>query len=178
MDAEETRISQAQALDREGDHFYVLGQDAGSDEETKRCYKEAAKLYRKAANRHSANAMDSLGNCYYLAHAVEKNHKTAAEWYRKAADNGIVSAMQNLVLCHDRGHGGVTAEEAARWAAAAVATTTAAAGKLTLCEPETRERERDANSRATLSMSIHTFAHHITPYRTSWSTNCCSTSSL
>jgi TPR repeat protein len=51
-------------------------------------YKEAAKLYRKAAEQGVATAQYNLGKMYIDGKGVEKDYKEAAKWFCKAAEKG------------------------------------------------------------------------------------------
>ena len=66
---------------------------------------EAAKWYRKAAEKNNPEATLSIGVCYHLGKGVEKNLQEAVKWYRKAADLGNGAAMWNLGCCYEKGEG-------------------------------------------------------------------------
>ena len=66
---------------------------------------EAAKWYRKAAEKNNPEATLSVGVCYDLGKGVEKNLQEAVKWYRKAADLGNGAAMWNLGRCYEKGEG-------------------------------------------------------------------------
>ncbi len=79
-------------------------------------YKEAAKLYRKAAEQGHAQAQNSLGFMYSEGHGVEQDYKEAVKWYRKAAEQGHAQAQTNLCIMYSEGYG-VEQDyyEAAKW---------------------------------------------------------------
>ena len=66
---------------------------------------EAAKWYRKAAEKNNPEATLSVGVYYHLGKGVEKNLQEAVKWYRKAADLGNGAAMWNLGCCYEKGEG-------------------------------------------------------------------------
>jgi TPR repeat protein len=62
---------------------------------------EAARWFRKAADRGHANAQNRLGNIFQLS----KQYAEAAVWYRKAADQGHTQAQISLGLLYEGGLG-------------------------------------------------------------------------
>jgi TPR repeat protein len=59
-------------------------------------FKEAAKLYRMAAEQGDAHSQVSLGFMYANGEGVEQSHKEAIKWYRKAAEQGDEDAIVAL----------------------------------------------------------------------------------
>jgi len=79
-------------------------------------YREAAKLYRKAANQGHARAQLSLGLAYQRGLGVPQDYAAALKWYRKAADQGYVYAQFHLGYIYDEGNGvPQDYREAAKW---------------------------------------------------------------
>ena len=68
-------------------------------------FQNAAKYYRKAAERGHAMAQKNLGNCYLDGKGVEKDPAEAVKWYRKAAEQGLAMAQTNLGVCYANGEG-------------------------------------------------------------------------
>lgn len=66
---------------------------------------EAAKWYRKAADRGNAEAQCSLGRMYVLGMGVPEDAAEAAKWCRKAADQGDAAAQYNLGVMYAKGEG-------------------------------------------------------------------------
>ena len=66
---------------------------------------EAAKWYRKAAEKGLASAQHNLGLCYDNGEGVPKDEAEAAKWYRKAAEQGYAEAQCDLGLCYHKGEG-------------------------------------------------------------------------
>ncbi len=56
-------------------------------------YKEAARLFRLAAEQGNAEAQLALGYAYYSGQGVPKDYKEAVHWYRLAAEQGGVRAQ-------------------------------------------------------------------------------------
>ena len=59
-------------------------------------YSEAAKWFRKAAEREHGRAQTNLGSMYELGQGVPKNYAEAVKWYRRAAEQGYAVAQYNL----------------------------------------------------------------------------------
>jgi TPR repeat protein len=57
---------------------------------------EAAKWFRKAAQKNLARAQFRLGHCYENGEGVAKDPVEAAKWYRKAAEQNYAEAQCNL----------------------------------------------------------------------------------
>lgn len=66
---------------------------------------EAAKWYRKAADRGCSEAQFRLGYCYYHGQGVKQDYEQAVFWYRESAEQGNASAQNNLGLCYYHGDG-------------------------------------------------------------------------
>ena len=64
-------------------------------------YKEAARLFRQAADLGDADAIKNLGVCYEYGRGVGKDYKEAARLYRQAADLGDADAIKNLGICYE-----------------------------------------------------------------------------
>jgi TPR repeat protein len=89
---------------------YKDGQGVGKD------HREAAKWFRKAADRGFAEAQCWLGFCYEGGQGVTADAVEAAKWYHKAAEQGQVTAQHNLGLCYANGRGVAKDEaEAVKW---------------------------------------------------------------
>jgi TPR repeat protein len=79
-------------------------------------HREAARLFRLAADQGHAQAHCCTALCYYRGEGVQQNLETAARWYRLAADQGQADAQANLALCYSRGDSLIqNLETAARW---------------------------------------------------------------
>ncbi len=65
----------------------------------------AANLFRQASLQGHANALNSLGYCYYNGAGVTKDINEAVRLYRLAVDKGNVFAQYNLGLLHKNGSG-------------------------------------------------------------------------
>ena len=70
--------------------FYHNGEGVNKDLE------EAARWFKKAAERGDALIQCSLGGCYMLGQGVERDLTTAVKWYRKPADQGNAQAQHSL----------------------------------------------------------------------------------
>ncbi|MEL6718348.1 MAG: toll/interleukin-1 receptor domain-containing protein, partial [Bacteroidota bacterium] len=68
-------------------------------------YEEAAKWYRKAADRGYNIGQFNLGVSYDNGHGVKQDYQEAINWYKKAADQGYASAQYNLGVIYDNGKG-------------------------------------------------------------------------
>jgi uncharacterized protein len=68
-------------------------------------YAEAARWYRKLADKGYTSGYDKLGRMYYLGRGVPQNYTEAARWYRKAADRGDGFAQSNLGRMYNHGQG-------------------------------------------------------------------------
>ena len=61
--------------------------------------KQAAFLFKRAADQGHAKAQYKLGLCYEKGEGVKKNLTKAIQYYTLAADQGNTKAQQNLALC-------------------------------------------------------------------------------
>lgn len=66
---------------------------------------EAAKWFRKAADKGHADAQHSLGYMYAQGKGVLKDDAEAVRWYRKAADQGSALAQCSLGFMYGEGRG-------------------------------------------------------------------------
>jgi hypothetical protein len=57
---------------------------------------EAARWFRKAADKGFAKAQYNLGNMFDQGRGLAQSDVEAARWYRKAADQGHVQALHKL----------------------------------------------------------------------------------
>ncbi len=79
-------------------------------------YVEAAKWYRKAAERDVARAQFNLGVLYEEGKGVKLDYVEAVKWYRKAAEQGDVRAQNNLGNMYRNGYGvKLDNDEAVKW---------------------------------------------------------------
>ncbi len=62
-------------------------------------------LFQQASGQGHANALNSLGYCYYKGLGVVKDLNEAARLYRLAADKGSGFAQHNLGICYKNGQG-------------------------------------------------------------------------
>jgi len=79
--------------------LYYGGRDVAQD------YREAAKWFRRAADRGDPAAQFYLGIMYAKGQGVPQDHAEAAKWYRLAADRGNPEAQYNLGLAYATGEG-------------------------------------------------------------------------
>jgi len=68
-------------------------------------YREAVKLWKKAANQGDAEAQLNLGLMYDNGQGVKQNYVKAVKWWKKAANQGDAEAQNNLALMYDNGQG-------------------------------------------------------------------------
>jgi len=68
-------------------------------------YAEAAKWWRKAAEKGYAPAQCELGLAYYYGLGVNLDYAEAVKWYRKAVEQGNAAAMCCLGVCYRTGNG-------------------------------------------------------------------------
>jgi TPR repeat protein len=66
---------------------------------------EAAKWYRKAADRGHADAQFKVALMYSMGKGVPQNDAEAANWCQKAADQGQADAQHTLGLMYATGRG-------------------------------------------------------------------------
>ena len=86
----------------------------------RKCYTEAVKWFRAAAEQGYADAQFILGCCYAEGDSVKQDAEEAVRWYRAAAEQGYAGAQLNLGCCYAKGDGvKQNAEEAVKWFRAA-----------------------------------------------------------
>lgn len=79
-------------------------------------YTEAAKWFRKAAERGHAVAQNSLGEMYKSGKGVRHDNVEAAKWFRKAAEQGLADAQYSLGMLYFIGEGVEQSDvEALKW---------------------------------------------------------------
>ena len=77
---------------------------------------EAARWFRKAADRGLAAAQNNLGAMYDNGRGVKRDDAEAVRWFRKAADQGLAAAQANLAIMYGNGRGVKRSDaEAVRW---------------------------------------------------------------
>jgi TPR repeat protein len=103
-------------LDAELEQWYLMGEKYYLGEGVAKDVAEAAKCFRKAAERNHAKAQRCLGNCYCFGEGIAKNCVEALRWYRKAAEKNDAGAEFRLGCCYREGEG-VTKDymEAVKW---------------------------------------------------------------
>jgi len=67
--------------------------------------REAARLFRRAANKGHADAQCELEACYRLGKGMPQDDDEAARLYRRAADQGHTLGQFNCGKCHDQEKG-------------------------------------------------------------------------
>lgn len=95
---------------------YIVGLMYSNGEGVIQDYFQAAKWYKKAAEKGLASAQSMLGIMYRSGTGVPQNYDQALEWCRKAAEQGDADAQSSLAGLYDQGQG-VTQdhEQAAKW---------------------------------------------------------------
>ena len=71
-------------------------------------YNEAAKWFKKAAQRGYAKAQINLGIMHAKGEGVTQDYKKAVKWFKKAAEQELAPAQYNLAGMYDKGEGGDT----------------------------------------------------------------------
>ena len=66
---------------------------------------EAARWYRRAAEKNNADAQFALANAYSIGRGVPVNPQQAMKWLTQAAKNGHVTAMMSLAGLYETGLG-------------------------------------------------------------------------
>lgn len=100
--------------DPAGMYLYALCLEEGWG--VKQNFKEAEKLYRKAAESDLPFACAALGDFYYYGTRGKSNYSEAVKWYRKAAELGDADAQFALGICYHEGEGVKrNPTEAVRW---------------------------------------------------------------
>ena len=89
---------------------YYYGNGAPKD------YAEAARWFRKAAERGHASSQLYLGLSHYDGSGLPQDYVGAASWYRKAAEQGNAIAQKLLGDCYAKGNGvNPDLPEAVKW---------------------------------------------------------------
>lgn len=83
----------------------VLGMTYALGKATSQNDAEAAKWYRKAAEKGFTVAQYELGIAYDNGKGLKKNYAEAVKWYRKAAEQGFIEAQTNLGYAYEKGQG-------------------------------------------------------------------------
>ena len=65
----------------------------------------AVELFKEAAMRGNAEAMNSYGMCFFTGDGVGQDDSVAVRWFRASAARGFPPAMDNLSACYDLGRG-------------------------------------------------------------------------
>mmetsp|Transcript_40136 Transcript_40136/g.99184 ORF Transcript_40136/g.99184 Transcript_40136/m.99184 type:complete len:100 (+) Transcript_40136:133-432(+) len=68
-------------------------------------HREAARLFRLAANQGHASAQYMIGNAYYEGEGEVQNHREAARYFQLGADQGHALAQYLIAQCYNRGEG-------------------------------------------------------------------------
>jgi TPR repeat protein len=106
----------AKTRQSEADADYLRGVRLAQGEGVKQDYAEAAKFYRRAAEKGHAPAQYWLAFLYEHGLGVELDFKQAAAWYLKAALQGYLEAQNNLGVLYATGRGvPKNNAEAVRW---------------------------------------------------------------
>ena len=89
--------------------------EAGRVANARKDYREARRLYDKAAASGYAMALNNIGGMYEGGQGVPVNYAEAARWYKKSADAGEPIAMIDLGWLYETAHGvGKNCAEAVR----------------------------------------------------------------
>ena len=91
--------------DEDADVHFKTGNMHISGREVPQNYAEAAKWYRKAAERGHAMAQSQLGLMYLGGQGVPQDFAEAARWCRAAAESGVAEAQCQLGDMHIKGQG-------------------------------------------------------------------------
>ena len=84
---------------------YTLGYMCENGQGIPQDYRQAAKLFQRAAAQGHADAQSSLGAMYYQGRGISQNYRQAAKWYQLAANQGQALAQYNLGLMYFYGEG-------------------------------------------------------------------------
>jgi TPR repeat protein len=84
---------------------YSLAMRYSTGEGMPQDHREAARLFRIAADQGHARAQHELACRYDEGEGVPQNHSEAARYYRLAADQGHADAQNNIAVCYARGEG-------------------------------------------------------------------------
>ena len=99
---------------------YELGTLYENGDGVAQSYREAVRLYRRAAVSGFADAENRLGNLYMIGGGVRQDYGEARRWYLKAAAQGHGEALLNLAGLFFQGLGvRKNVDEALGWAHAA-----------------------------------------------------------
>lgn len=85
--------------------WYQKGEDAYYGRGRSQSDEEAAKFYRKAAERGHAEAQNKLGTMFKEGRGVAQNDEEAVSWFRKAAEQGLADAQCGLGVMYSDGLG-------------------------------------------------------------------------
>ena len=84
---------------------HTLGYMCNNGQGVPQDYRQAAKLFRLAADQGHADAQGRLGAMYYQGRGIYQDYHQAAKWYRSAANQGHALAQYNLGLLYFYGEG-------------------------------------------------------------------------
>jgi TPR repeat protein len=102
--------------DTELESWYQTGEKYSCGEGVPQDLEEAAKWYRRAAERDHASAQHDLAYCYTNGEGVPQDFEEAFKWYRKAAEQGGVRMQTTLGYYYAIGEGvPQDFEEAFKW---------------------------------------------------------------
>ncbi len=77
---------------------------------------EVEKLWRKASEKKDFDALNKLGECYFLGDGIAQDYNEAVRIFRKAAGHGNPKAKYNLGMCYEKGAGvDENYDEAKKW---------------------------------------------------------------
>jgi hypothetical protein len=115
--AQEQKLSASLAKDdAELEKWYLMGKKYYFGEGVAKDAIEAAKWFRKAAEKNHAKAQCALGNCCCSGEGVAKYYVEALKWYRKAAEKNYAGAEFRLGYCYREGEGvAKNYAEAVKW---------------------------------------------------------------
>ncbi len=85
----------------DADAQYNLGIMYAQGKSVKLDFREAARLYRKAADQGNANAQCSLGFMYAQRQGVKQDFSEALRWFRKASEQGHEQAKNSVLLAEE-----------------------------------------------------------------------------
>jgi len=75
----------------------------GSEAWYSKNYKEAKRLWTKAANQGNAEAQNNLGMIYYNGKGVRHDKSKAKELFGKSCDNGYQKGCDNYRILNEQG---------------------------------------------------------------------------
>ncbi len=79
--------------------------DTGVEYFNKGDYKQAIKLFHKAAEMGNSSAMNNIGMAYYEGKGVARDYEESFKWFQKASENGSVSAKYSVGMAYLEGKG-------------------------------------------------------------------------